>query len=275
IVLVGHGLPGSPELYAENIEWLATASELLATVETSEEYKAGLIEAFPDLGMEAAIDFVFPFLFPDEAMDAEVGRTLEVITVELAPDTDLQDFLAANQVIEEAYVSQQPGFLSRETAVSESGVVRIAVQWETLADSDASIAGFGEATGLEGFMSTLNAETMVITQYELVSGADVSTFADVGVVEVITMNLQDDADVEAFLVANQVIADGYVSQQPGFIARQTGVTSDGDWTIVVHWASSADAEASIAGFGEATGIEEFSSFVNFETLINIVYEVSQ
>ena len=275
IVLAGHGVPGTPELYEENIAWLMTASELLGTVETFEEFKSGLVEAFPDLGMDAAIDFVLPFLFPDDAIGGEVERTLEVITVELAPNTDVQDFLVANQVIEDEYVSQQQGFLSRETAVSESGVVRIAVQWETMADSDASIANFGEATGLEDFMSTLNAETMVITQYELVSGADVSTFADAGVVEVIIMNLQEDADVEAFLAVNQVIADEYVSQQSGFIARQIGVTSDGQWTIVVHWASSADAEASIAGFGEATGIEEFSSFVNFETMVNIIYEIQQ
>lgn len=69
IVLAGHGLPGTPDLYDDNIAWLATAGELLGTVETFAEFKGGLVEAFPDLGMDAAIDFVLPFLFPDEMME--------------------------------------------------------------------------------------------------------------------------------------------------------------------------------------------------------------
>lgn len=64
IVLAGHGLPGTPELYDNNIEWLSTAAELMGTVDTAEEFKTSLVEAFPDLGMDAAIDFVLPFLFP-------------------------------------------------------------------------------------------------------------------------------------------------------------------------------------------------------------------
>lgn len=66
IVLPGHGLPSDPSVYDENIAWLATASELIATVDTADAFKQGLVDAYPDLGMTAAIDFVFPFLFPEE-----------------------------------------------------------------------------------------------------------------------------------------------------------------------------------------------------------------
>lgn len=111
--------------------------------------------------------------------------------------------------------------------------------------------------------------------YELKSGADQSTFLGTGAVEVITMRLQDRADVDGFLAANKVIRDEYASQQPGFIARQTGVTTEGEWAFVVHWEGRADAEASIAGFGEAPGLEEFSSFINFETMVNTIYEIQQ
>ncbi|MEM7343267.1 MAG: MBL fold metallo-hydrolase [Chloroflexota bacterium] len=273
IVLAGHGFPGGPSLYDENIAWLAKAGELLGTATSGADFKAGLVDAFPSLGMDAAIDFVTPFLFPDDTAEAEVGRLLEVITVELASDATAEDFLTANQAIQADYASQQPGYLSRETGVSEEGQWRIAVQWEAKADSDASIAGFGEAPGLEDFMTTLNPETMVVTQYELKSGADQSTFSGAGVVEVITLRLKDGADVDGFVAANKVIRDEYASLQPGFIARQTGVTADGEWALVVHWESKADAEASIAGFGEATGLEEFSSFIDFETMVNTIYEI--
>jgi glyoxylase-like metal-dependent hydrolase (beta-lactamase superfamily II) len=277
IVLAGHGLPGGPSLYDDNIAWLTKAGELLGTVSSGEEFKAGLVEAFPALGMAAAIDFVLPFIFPDDTADAdvEVGRIIEAITVELASNATAEDFSAANQVIENEYASQQAGYLSRETGVSEEGQWWISIQWETKADSDASIAGFGEASDLENFMTTLNPETMIVTQYELKSGADQSTFLGTGAVEVITMKLQDGADVDGFLAINKVIRDEYASQQPGFIARQTGVTAEGDWVLVVHWKSKADAEASIAGFGEAPGLEEFSSFVNFETMVNTLYEIQQ
>jgi len=66
LVLAGHGLPGDASLYDANIAWLSKAGELMQTADTAEAFKAGLVEAFPELGMDAAIDFVFPFLFPSE-----------------------------------------------------------------------------------------------------------------------------------------------------------------------------------------------------------------
>ncbi len=64
VVLPGHGLPADPSVYEANIEWLATASDLLATAETGEEFKQGMVDAYPDYGMVAAIDLVLPFLYP-------------------------------------------------------------------------------------------------------------------------------------------------------------------------------------------------------------------
>lgn len=65
IVLAGHGVPAVPEVYDTNIRWLAKAGELIASVgTTAASFKQGLIDAFPDLGMPAAIDFVTPILFP-------------------------------------------------------------------------------------------------------------------------------------------------------------------------------------------------------------------
>ena len=66
VVLAGHGLPGDPSVYSQNISWLMTAGELMGTVETGEDFKAGLIEAYPEFQLEAAIDFVLPFLFPED-----------------------------------------------------------------------------------------------------------------------------------------------------------------------------------------------------------------
>jgi glyoxylase-like metal-dependent hydrolase (beta-lactamase superfamily II) len=65
IVLPGHGAPADPDVYGVNIAWLATAAELLGTVEDADAFRQGLIDAFPELGGTGAIDFVTPFLFPE------------------------------------------------------------------------------------------------------------------------------------------------------------------------------------------------------------------
>lgn len=67
IVLAGHGVPADPFVYDTNISWLAKANELIqGAVDNAEDFKQALIDAFPDLGMAAAIDFVTPILFPEE-----------------------------------------------------------------------------------------------------------------------------------------------------------------------------------------------------------------
>lgn len=82
IVLPGHGLPGDPTMYDASIAWLTKAGELLATVKSGEEFRAGMVEAFPDLGMAAAIDFFLPFLFPDAAASGAASETAsETLTV--------------------------------------------------------------------------------------------------------------------------------------------------------------------------------------------------
>ncbi|MFK7803760.1 MAG: MBL fold metallo-hydrolase [Anaerolineae bacterium] len=275
IVLAGHGLPGSADLYDANIAWLAKASELLGTVNNGDEWKAGLIEAFPKLGMDAAIDFVAPFLFSSTEGGSTMGL-IEVITVELAEGATAETFVPTDQIIKDEYASKQPGYLARETAVSDAGLVRLSVHWESKADSDASIAGFGEAPGLEAFMGNLNPETMVIKQYELRSSTSGQvTFPGAGATEVITVKLLDGSDADDFVAANQALEESYITKQPGFIAREVGVSEDGEWVIIVHWETAADSAASIAKFEEAPGVETFMSFLNFETMTNTVYNIQQ
>ncbi|MEM7028208.1 MAG: MBL fold metallo-hydrolase [Chloroflexota bacterium] len=275
VVLAGHGLPGGPDLYDQNIAWLAKAAELMGTATSGEEFKAGLVEAFPELGMDAAIDFILPFLFSNTEGESTVGL-IEVITVALADGATAEDFLPTDQVIKDGYASQQPGYLARETAVSEDGLVRLSVHWESKADSDASIAGFGEAPGLEAFMSNLNPETMVIKQYELLSSTSRQVmFPGAGVTEAITVKLQDGADADGFLAANKAIEENHIMKQPGFIAREVGVTEDGEWLIVIHWETAEDSATSIAKFGEAPGAEVFMAFLDVESMSITVYDIQQ
>ncbi len=67
IVLSGHGSTTDSAVYDTNIAWLSKAGELLEKAKTGKDFKSGLTEAFPKLGMDAAIDFVLPFIYPEEA----------------------------------------------------------------------------------------------------------------------------------------------------------------------------------------------------------------
>lgn len=91
----------------------------------------------------------------------------EVIQVQLKEGVTAAEFLAANKVIEAGYVSQQKGFISRETAISAENEVMIIVHWENDADIDASQAGFGEAEGVGAFFGAMNQEMMKIGRYEV------------------------------------------------------------------------------------------------------------
>ena len=122
-------------------------------------------------------------------MTSPTPGLIEVITVMLADGASLEEFLVVNEAMKQNYVSQQPGFLSRETAVSDSGEIRIAVHWETKADSDNSIAGFGEAPGVGEFMAPLNGDTMVVTQYMLRGGSDRVDFPGSSATETIVVSL--------------------------------------------------------------------------------------
>ena len=100
LVLPGHGMPTTPDAYDANIAWLAKASELLADGADFETFKSGLTEAFPDRGMPAAIDFVQPFLFPDDtdtavlvdetATDVTFGECSELAVGSVLPLDSLQ-----------------------------------------------------------------------------------------------------------------------------------------------------------------------------------------
>ena len=73
VVLAGHGLPTDPSVYQTNVEWLAVAGQLLATVDNGADFKQGLIDAYPSYGVVGAIDLVLPFFFPEP--DAEAAQT--------------------------------------------------------------------------------------------------------------------------------------------------------------------------------------------------------
>jgi hypothetical protein len=64
--------------------------------------------------------------------------------------------------------------------------------------------------------------------------------------ETATFRLAPGVDEAAFLDADSRVQTEFVYQQPGLVRRTTARGRDGDWIVIVLWASDADADAAAA-----------------------------
>ena len=97
---------------------------------------------------------------------AQEATVVEIATFDFAEGVTAEDFAPVDARIEAEYVSQQPGFVSRETGATETGWVVI-VHWESAEDAQASMESFATAPVVEEFMGMLDASTMAMTRYDL------------------------------------------------------------------------------------------------------------
>ena len=86
------------------------------------------------------------------------------------------------------------------------------------------------------------------------------------VIEVARFRLRSDADAAAFSTQDRKVHDGYITQQPGFLDRESGVADDGEWVVVVHWDTPDDADASMQKFETDPLAADFMALVDPSTM---------
>ncbi|MGH7185978.1 MAG: antibiotic biosynthesis monooxygenase family protein, partial [Pseudomonadota bacterium] len=59
----------------------------------------------------------------------------------------------------------------------------------------------------------------------------------------------------------------HVSKQPGFLSRESAPGKDGEWLVIVHWRSIADADASMASFANARAAGVFMSMIDPSSMV--------
>lgn len=101
---------------------------------------------------------------------------------------------------------------------------------------------------------------------------DIATNAQI--VEIATMSLGAGVSPEDFAEVDARVEQEHVSQQPGFVARETGATADG-WVAIVYWASAEDAQASMDSFATAPAAAEFMSMVDPESIVMTRYRLNR
>ena len=105
-------------------------------------------------------------LEPANAESLESGTIVEIATFKLKEGVTPDEFYPVDQAVESQHVSQQPGFISRESAVSEDNEWLAIVHWRSIEEAEASMASFSSAPATAEFMSKLEADTMSMTRYE-------------------------------------------------------------------------------------------------------------
>ena len=93
------------------------------------------------------------------------------------------------------------------------------------------------------------------------------------VVEIATFDLAEGVSVDAFAPVDAQVEADHVSQQPGFVSRETGVT-DGKWVAIVHWESLEDAQASMDSFATAPAAADFMSMMDVSTMVMTRYSLN-
>jgi hypothetical protein len=92
------------------------------------------------------------------------------------------------------------------------------------------------------------------------------------VIEVVTLKLKPGVTPAEFAPVDKAVADEHVSKQLGFISRESAAGENGEWLVVIHWRSVADADASMASFSKAPAAAAFMSKIDASTMVMKRYQ---
>lgn len=141
------------------------------------------------------------------------------------------------------------------------------------------VFGRGKADLMEGLMTTRMLSGLFAVMFAGMLAGCSSTppreGSPVAVVEIVTLRLRDGVSHTQFLVANRRVESEHVARQPGFLSRQTARGDNGEWLVVVHWASLGAAEASMASFVSAPAAQGFMAVIDGSSLIMKRYTVEK
>jgi heme-degrading monooxygenase HmoA len=94
-------------------------------------------------------------------------------------------------------------------------------------------------------------------------------------VETIRFKLRDGISDDDFRRRNHQVETEYMAKRPGFIARETTRSDEGEYLVIVHWASAEDAEKTIAAFFGAPQTQSFIAAVDVSTVSSGRYTAVQ
>jgi heme-degrading monooxygenase HmoA len=92
-------------------------------------------------------------------------------------------------------------------------------------------------------------------------------------VETIRFRLREGVDDSDFLRRNLEVETTYMAQRRGFTSRQTCRSADGEYLVIVHWATREDAEATVGAFFGAPETQDFLAAVDVSSVTSGSFEL--
>lgn len=86
------------------------------------------------------------------------------------------------------------------------------------------------------------------------------------VIEIASFKLKNGVTYEEFASLDKQVETQHVAKQPGFISRNSAKGKNGEWIVVVHWETEADAENSMNSFSNAPLAGTFMSKIDLPTM---------
>lgn len=94
------------------------------------------------------------------------GTTIEVVQFKLKQGVAKEKFVVENRNVENNLVSRMPGFVSRETAITEDGQVAVLLHWESPEAAQNSMNKFVDAAEAQTFEALIDMSTFKMTRYQ-------------------------------------------------------------------------------------------------------------
>lgn len=86
------------------------------------------------------------------------------------------------------------------------------------------------------------------------------------IMEVTTFAINAEVDPVAFAQRDAQVENDFTSQQAGFIKRQSGVDTEGNYVVVVYWESLSAADASMNKFMGDASVADYGEMIDASTM---------
>lgn len=188
---------------------------------------------------------------------------LEVTTFKLNATTNDSTFNQLDGEVESNFTSKQPGFIKRQSGVTEDGAYVVLVYWNSTEDADASMQKFMKDESVADYASMIDGSTMKMARYTVDSDFNASNS---DFVEVMSFDVQEGTDMGTFNATNKKVETGFTAKQEGFLQRITGVDENGKQVVAIYWDNKANSDAALQPFMANPISKEFMGMMVQESI---------
>ena len=209
--------------------------------------------------------FSFALLIGCQQTNSQNGATivLEVTTFKLNTTANPAVFNELDATIEATFTSKQPGYIHRQSGVTEQGDYLVLVYWKSVESAQASMQKFMGDESVADYAGMIDPSTMQMARYSVGDGFDNE---NTSFVEVMSFNPSAEIDLKHFSKTNKKVETDFTSKQQGFLQRLTGIAEDNTQLVVVYWDTKINSDAALQPFMNSEIANEFMGMIDQESI---------